>query len=53
VISITEDRRAFVDARGRVYPFREVAVKLADTIVRTLVVVGLLYLIAGVWELFH
>ncbi len=53
MISITEDRRAFVDARGRVYPFREVAVKLADTIVRTLVVVGLLYLIAGVWELFH
>ena len=53
MISITEDRRAFVDARGRVYPFREVAVTLADTIVRTLVVVGLLYLIAGVWELFH
>ena len=53
MIGITEDRRAFVDARGRVYPFREVAVKLADTLVRTLVVVGLLYLIAGVWELFH
>ena len=53
MIGITEDRRAFVDARGRVYPFREVVVKLADTIVRTLVVVGLLYLIAGVWELFH
>ena len=53
MISITEDRRAFVDARGRVYPFREVAVKLLDTLVRTLVVVGMLYLIAGVWELVH
>jgi hypothetical protein len=53
VISITEDRRAFVDARGKVYPFRTVAEKLADTLVSTLVVVGMLYLIAGLWELFH
>jgi hypothetical protein len=53
VIGITEDRRAFIDARGRVYPFRTVAAKLLDTLVRTLVVVGVLYLIAGLWELFH
>jgi hypothetical protein len=53
VRSITEDRRAFVDARGRVYPFRAVAAKLADTIVRTLVVVGILYAIAGIWTAFH
>ena len=50
---MSEDRRAFVDARGRVYPFRDVALKLLDTLVRTLIVVGILYLIAGAWELFH
>ena len=53
MISITEDRRAFVDARGRVYPFREVGAKLLDTLVKTLVVVGILYLIAGLWAIFH
>lgn len=53
MIGITEDRRAFIDARGRVYPFREVGVKLLDTLIKTLVVVGTLYLIAGLWELFH
>ncbi|HTI35528.1 MAG TPA: hypothetical protein VL422_17775 [Miltoncostaea sp.] len=50
---MTEDRRAFVDARGKVYPFRTVALKLADTIVRTLLVVAMLYAVSGVWELFH
>jgi hypothetical protein len=53
VRTMTEDRRALIDARGRVYPFRELAVKMADTIVRTLVVVAALYAVAGVWELFH
>jgi hypothetical protein len=53
VITMTEDRRALVDARGRVYPFRELAVKLADTLVRTLLLVAALYAVAGVWELFH
>jgi hypothetical protein len=50
---MTEDRRALIDARGRVYPFREIARKLADTIVRTLIVVAMLYAIAGIWELVH
>ena len=53
MITMTEDRRALVDARGRVYPFRLLAVKLADTLVRTLVVVAILYAVAGAWELFH
>ena len=53
MITMTEDRRAFVDARGKVYPFRTVALKLADTIVRTLLVVAMLYAVSGVWELFH
>ena len=53
MITMTEDRRALVDARGRVYPVRELAVKLADTLVRTLFVVAALYAVAGVWELFH
>lgn len=51
--TMTEDRRALVDARGRVYPFRELGLKLAETILRTLVVVGLLYAVAGVWALVH
>jgi hypothetical protein len=49
---MTEDRRAFIDARGRVYPFREVGAKLLETLVKTLVVVGILYLIAGLWAIF-
>ncbi|MGE0028809.1 MAG: hypothetical protein AB7O78_06220 [Thermoleophilia bacterium] len=53
MIGISEDRRAFVDARGRVYPFREVGAKMLDTLVKTLVVVGILYLIAGLWVVFH
>ena len=53
MIGMTVDRRAFVDARGRVYPVRVVAVKLADTIARTLLLVGTLYLIAALWEAFH
>ena len=53
MITMTEDRRALVDARGRVYPFRELAVKMADTIVRTLLLVAALYGVAGLWELFH
>ena len=51
--TMTDDRRALIDARGRVYPFRVIGLKLADTIVRTLVVVGLLYAVAGVWGIFH
>jgi hypothetical protein len=50
---MTEDRRGLVDARGRVYPFRTLAVKLADTIVKTLLLVAILYGVAGVWELVH
>lgn len=53
MITMTEDRRALVDARGRVYPFRDLGLKLVDTILRTLVVVGMLYAVAGVWELVH
>ena len=53
MITMTEDRRALVDARGRVYPFRVLAVKMADTLLRTLLVVAILYAVAGVWELVH
>ena len=53
MITMTEDRRALVDARGRVYPFRVLAVKLADTLVKTLLVVAILYGVAGVWALVH
>lgn len=41
------------DAAGTRYEPRALAVKLADTILRTLVVLGLLYAIAGLWELFN
>ncbi len=51
--TMTEDRRGLMDARGRVYPFDVLAVKLADTIVRTLLVVALLYGVAAVWGLFN
>ncbi|MGD9697107.1 MAG: hypothetical protein AB7V42_15770 [Thermoleophilia bacterium] len=41
------------DAAGTRYAPRALLVKLADTIARTLVVVGILYAIAGLWEAFH
>ena len=41
MITMTEYRRGLVDARGRVYPFRTLAVKLADTLVKTLLLVAI------------
>ena len=50
---LSEDRRALVDAMGKHYPFRPLMWKLLDTIVRTIGVVALLYLVALAWEIFH
>ena len=50
---ITEEDLTLSDATGRRYPPRAVAVKLADTIIRTLLVVGVLYAIGAIWQLVH
>jgi hypothetical protein len=45
------ERYAIEDGRGRRYPLVPLAWKLADTIVRTLVLIAILYGIAGLWWL--
>lgn len=50
-MTMTGGRRGLVDGRGRAYPLRALAARLADTIVRTLLVVAALYVVAGAWEL--
>jgi hypothetical protein len=47
-----EEELTLEDATGRRYPPREVAWKLADTIVRTLLLVGILYAVGFTWEAF-
>jgi hypothetical protein len=49
---ITEEDLTLEDAAGTRYPPRKVAWKLADTIVRSLLLVGVLYLIGLTWEAF-
>lgn len=48
----TEGDLTIVDARGTEYPPRHVVRKTLDTVLRTLVVLGLLYLIGFAWESF-
>ena len=50
---ISEDRRSLEDANGRLYPIRAVAIKLTDTIVRTVGLVLILFAIGLIWEAFH
>jgi hypothetical protein len=49
---ITEDDLTFVDATGERYPPRVYIPKVIDTLVRTLLLTGLLFLIGLCWELF-
>ena len=50
---ISEDRRALVDATGRQYPIRAIAIKLADTTIRTVGLVLILFAIGLIWEAFN
>ena len=50
---ISDDGRSLEDATGRQYPIRGVVIKLADTTVRTVGLVLLLFAIALIWEAFH
>jgi hypothetical protein len=50
---VSEDRRSLEDANGRLYPIRAVAIKLADTTVRTVGLVLILFAIGLIWEAFH
>jgi hypothetical protein len=47
---ITEDDLTFVDATGERYPPRVYVPRLVDTLVRTLLLVALLFLIGVGWE---
>jgi hypothetical protein len=49
---ITEDDLTFVDATGERYPPRVYIPRVIDTLVRTLLLTGLLFLIGLCWELF-
>jgi hypothetical protein len=49
---ITEDDVTFVDATGERYPPRVYLPKMVDTLVRTLLLTGLLFLIGICWEAF-
>lgn len=50
---ISEDRRSLEDANGRLYPIRQVAIELADTIVRFVGLVLILFAIGLIWEAFR
>ena len=47
---ISEDDLTFVDATGERYPPRVYLPKMLDTLVRTLLLTGLLFLIGICWE---
>ena len=49
---ITEDDLTFVDATGERYPPRFYLPRMADTLVRTLLLTGLLFLVGICWEAF-
>ncbi|HVG99428.1 MAG TPA: hypothetical protein VM844_01600 [Miltoncostaeaceae bacterium] len=49
---ITEDDLTLVDATGDRYPPRLVAWRLLDTLIRSLLLVGILFLIGFCWEAF-
>jgi hypothetical protein len=49
---ITEDDLTFVDATGERYPPRVYLPRLLDTLVRSLLLTGLLFLIGVCWEAF-
>jgi len=49
---INEEDLTLEDAAGTRYPPRKLAGKLADTVVRSLLLVGILYLIGLAWEAF-
>jgi hypothetical protein len=49
---ITEDDLTLEDATGERCPPRVVAPKLLDTLLRSLLLVGILYAIGLVWEAF-
>ena len=49
---LTEEDLTIVDGRGRRHPPRPLAWKIAETVVRSLAVVGVLYLIGLGWETF-
>lgn len=50
---ITEDDLTMRDATGKPFPPRPLAVKLADTVVRSTGLVVLLVCIGLIWEAFH
>lgn len=50
---ITEDDLTLRDATGEPYPPRPLALKLADTVVRSAGLVLVLVAIGLVWEAFH
>jgi hypothetical protein len=49
---ITEEDLTLVDATGERYPPRLIAARLLDTLVRTLLLVGILFAIGLSWEAF-
>ena len=49
---ITEDDLTFVDATGERYPPRVYVPRLLDTLARTLLLVGILFVIGVCWEAF-
>lgn len=50
---ITEDALTITDARGRRYPPRPLALKVAETVARSIAVAGVLACIGVIWEAFH
>lgn len=50
---ITEDDLTLSDATGRRFPPRPLAVKLADTVVRSAALAVVLVGIGLIWEAFH
>jgi hypothetical protein len=50
---IDEETLTIVDARGRRYPPLPLLRKVAETVVRSVAVVGVLCLIGVLWEIFH
>lgn len=50
---VTEDDLTLRDAMGKRYPPRPLAIKLADTVVRSAALVAVLFAIGLIWEAFH
>lgn len=48
-----EDALTITDARGRRHPPRPLAWKVAETVARSIAVVGVLAVIGVLWEAFH